>query len=260
MWRFVDLLANERQYKIQLLLKKNGAVSTSSLVTQLGVSIETIRRDFLVMEQQGLLKRVHGGAVSTGSMKSYSDLSQRNKEHNEQKRELAAFAAGFINEGDYIALDTGSTSIFLAEVLRDRFTRLTVVTHSLGALEILRENPGISVVMCGGHYMRMENSFYGNPTIEAYRRFHCQKAFVFPSAISLEYGIGDYQQDLFLVQKELLNISDRTFILADSSKFEQKAFLKLDEMRKEYCYITDSLLPEDLKKLYTENDIQIYNP
>ena len=109
------MLANERQYKIQLLLKKNGAVSTSSLVTQLGVSIETIRRDFLVMEQQGLLKRVHGGAVSTGSMKSYSDLSQRNKEHNEQKRELAAFAAGFINEGDYIALDTGSTAIFLAE-------------------------------------------------------------------------------------------------------------------------------------------------
>lgn len=254
------MLANERQYKIQLLLKKNGAVSTSSLVTQLGVSIETIRRDFLVMEQQGLLKRVHGGAVSTGSMKSYSDLSQRNKEHNEQKRELAAFAAGFINEGDYIALDTGSTSIFLAEALRDRFTRLTVVTHSLGALEILRENPGISVVMCGGHYMRMENSFYGNPTIEAYRRFHCQKAFVFPSAISLEYGIGDYQQDLFLVQKELLNISDRTFILADSSKFEHKAFLKLDETRKEYCYITDSLLPEDLKKLYAENDIQIYNP
>ena len=53
--------------------------------------------------------------------------------------------------------------------------------------------------------------------------------------------------------------ADQSFILADSSKFEQKAFLKLDEMRKEYCYITDSLLPEDLKKLYLENDIQIYN-
>ena len=259
MWRFVDLLANERQYKIQQLLQKNGAVSTSNLVSQLDVSVETIRRDFLAMEQQGLLKRVHGGAVSASSMKSYLELSQRNKEHNDQKRELAAYAIRFVSEGDYIALDTGSTAIFLAEALRDNFSRLTVVTHSLDALEILRENPGISVVLCGGHYMREENSFYGSPTIEAYQRFHCRKSFIFPSAISLEYGIGDFQQDLFLIQKELLTASDQVFILADSSKFEQKAFLKLDEMRKEYCYITDSLLPEDLKKLYLENDIQIYN-
>ena len=155
------MLAIERKNQILNKLKNEQRVLVTELAAYYQVTEETIRRDFLAMEQQGLLKRVHGGAVSASSMKSYLELSQRNKEHNDQKRELASFAIRFVSEGDYIALDTGSTAIFLAEALRDNFSRLTVVTHSLDALEILRENPGISVVLCGGHYMR-EDSIAGN--------------------------------------------------------------------------------------------------
>ena len=90
------------------------------------------------------------------------------------------------------------------------------------------------------------------------KNLHMQKAFVFPSALSLEYGICDYQEDLYPIQKQLIQSSDDIFVLADSSKFEKKALLKVEEMKKTYTYVTDSDLPEELLQLYRENDRIIY--
>ena len=241
------------------MLQTDGAVTTSNLVELFNVSVETIRRDFLVMEQSGLLTRVHGGAVANGEMMPFHDLAHRNLESSDQKKELSRIAAEFVCEGDYIAVDAGSTAISFAEALKDRFTRLTVVTYSSDVFEILRNHKEISVILCGGHYMREENSFFGNLTLEILGKLHVQKAFVFPSAVSLEFGICDYQQDFYLLQKKLMAISDSIFILADSSKYEKKALLKLDDMCPEYTYITDSQLSEKLKNIYTENNLRVYN-
>ena len=253
------MLARERQSRIRNMLQTDGAVTTSNLVELFNVSVETIRRDFLVMEQSGLLTRVHGGAVVNGEMMPFHDLAHRNLESSDQKKELSRIAAEFVCEGDYIAVDAGSTAVSFAEALKDRFTRLTVVTYSSDVFEILRNHKEISVILCGGHYMREENSFFGNLTLEILGKLHVQKAFVFPSAVSLEFGICDYQQDFYLLQKKLLAISDSIFILADSSKYEKKALLKLDDMCPEYTYITDSQLSEKLKNIYTENNLRVYN-
>lgn len=253
------MLAKERQSKIQRMLQKDGAVTTSNLVALFDVSVETIRRDFLTMEQNGLLTRVHGGAVANGEMKPFADLAHRNLEFGDQKKELAATAARFVNDGDYIAVDAGSTAIAFAEALKERCSDLTIVTYSSDVFEILRNHKNFSVILCGGHYKKNENSFFGNLTLEMLERLHVQKAFVFPSAISLEFGICDYQQDFYLLQKKLLAISDSIFILADSSKFEKKALMKLDDMRPEYTYITDSRLSGELKNIYEENNLKIFN-
>lgn len=253
------MLAKERQSKIEKMLQKDGAVTTSSLVALFDVSVETIRRDFLAMEKNGLLTRVHGGAVANGEMMPFHDLAHRNLESSDQKKELSRIAAEFVSEGDYIAVDAGSTAIAFAEALKARFTRLTVVTYSSDVFEILRNHKEISVILCGGHYMREENSFFGNLTLEMLDKLHVQKAFVFPSAISLEFGICDYQQDFYLLQKKLLAVSDSIFILADSSKYEKKALLKLDDMRPEYTYVTDSRLSGELKNIYEENNLKIFN-
>lgn len=253
------MLARERQSRIRNMLQTDGAVTTSNLVELFNVSVETIRRDFLVMEQSGLLTRVHGGAVVNGEMMPFHDLAHRNLEFSDQKKELSRIAAEFVTEGDYIAVDAGSTAISFAEALKERFTRLTVVTYSSDVFEILRNHKEISVILCGGHYMREENSFFGNLTLEILGKLHVQKAFVFPSAVSLEFGICDYQQDFYLLQKKLMAISDSIFILADSSKYEKKALLKLDDMCPEYTYITDSQLSEKLKNIYAENNLRVYN-
>ena len=132
------------------MLKENNAVTTSALVEHFGVSIETIRRDLLEMEQNGLLVRVHGGAVLSSDMKPYMNLLDRNKVHVEQKQDLALNALKFISEGDIIGIDSGSTAISLAKALKERFTRLTVITHSLDVFNIICDT--FSVILCSGFY------------------------------------------------------------------------------------------------------------
>ncbi|MBE6808738.1 MAG: DeoR/GlpR transcriptional regulator [Ruminococcaceae bacterium] len=251
------MLSKERQNKIQQLLLKNGAVTTSNLVNEFGVSLETIRRDLLSMEQAGMLSRVHGGAVTVGGMKPFFNLEERNKSQNEEKRKLSVRTAEFINEGDYIYVDTGSTAIFFAEVLKEKFSALTVVTHSLDVFQILNNHRDFTVILCAGHYLKKENSFYGTLLLDMLSRLHIKKAFLFPGTLSLEFGICDYNESLLQVQKKLLEISDEIYFLADSSKFECKSLLKLDDMKREYTYVTDSNLSAELKKLYIENGINI---
>lgn len=196
---------------------------------------------------------------AAGKMQPFYDLEKRNEDHNEQKVELASYACRFIQEGDHIALDTGSTAICLAHALRERFTRLTVVTNSVDVFEILKSCQGFSIFLCGGYYMKEENAFCGSLVLEALSKLHVQKAFLFPSAVSLEFGIGDFQQDIYLVQKKIMEMSDQIYILADSSKFEKRALLKVDDMNPEYQYVTDSRLSAELKSIYLENQMKIYN-
>ncbi len=254
----MDLFAKERQDKIYELILKNNAVTVSNLVEKFNVSIETVRRDLLEMEKAGILNRVHGGAVAKTGMGGFSVLSQRNTEHADQKTALSLKACEFINEGDIIAVDAGSTATFFAEALKKNFSKLTVITHSLDVFDILKAHKDFSVILCGGHFIKEENTFYGPLTVSMFSSLYAQKAFIFTSAVSLEHGICDFREEFYESQKALLACADEIFILADSSKYEKKALLKLSDMKNEYIYITDSNLPQELKDLYKENDIKIY--
>lgn len=252
------MLAHERQNKIYDIIQRDRAVTTAMLVRAFGVSIETIRRDLLTLEQCGKLMRVHGGAVAKTEMKPFLDLNQRHKEFRKQKHALSMKAADFIDDGDIIGVDCGSTAIYFAEVLKEKFSQLTVVTHSKEVFNILCDHKDFSVILCGGHYLREEIAFCGELTLNMLRNLHIQKSFIFPSAVSLEYGICDYHKDLYQIQKQMMASSDKVHILADSSKFEKSGLLKLDSMKTEYVYVTDSSLQGDVVNLYKENHIQIY--
>lgn len=250
------MFAQERQDKICEMLKKNGAVVTSDLVEIFGVSIETIRRDLLTLQENGVLSKVHGGAVSKNDIKPFSILNERMKQFDTGKKNLAEKAAELVTDGDIIGIDSGSTAVAFAQALQTKFTDLTVITHSLDVFNIL--NRQFQVILCGGHYMSGENAFYGALTLNTIEQLHIKKAFVCPTAVSLEYGIFDYQNELYQVQKALMKAAEETVILADSSKFEKTALLKIDDMKNEYIYVTDCGLPSELRRLYATNNIEIY--
>jgi len=160
------MLAEERQNQILKILKENGAVTTSVLMKTFDVSIETIRRDLLEMEQRQIVRRVHGGAIlPENDMIPFSTLSQRSHERIDKKIELSRTAAKFVSEGDFIGIDEGSTAIYFAQMLKECFSRLTIVTHALNVFEVLRGYKNFDVILCGGHFMPRENAFYGPLTI-----------------------------------------------------------------------------------------------
>lgn len=252
------MLAQERQDEIYKMVQKDGAVTVAKLMALFGVSIETVRRDLLILERSGKLMRVHGGAVAKAGMKAYPTLQQRTREFRAEKYQLSRVAARFVSEGDIICIDAGSTAIAFAEVLKEQFHKLTVVTHSKDVFDLLCNHREFDLILCGGQYLRGDNAFCGELTLSTLRSLHTQKAFVFPSAVSIEYGICDFQQELYPVQKQLMRSADQVYILADSSKFEKTGLLKLDAMKPEYIYITDGALPKDAVELYRENGLTLH--
>lgn len=250
------MLGIERQQHITNRIRQNGKVTISELVSLFGVSAETIRKDLLFLEQEGILKRTHGGAV-TGLI---HPLSLRKQERVSQKAELCQTALSFIREGDTIALDSGSTSLELAKLLPLHFHSLTVVTHSLEVFHYLSCNSLFRLILCGGSYIREESAFAGHLTEEAVKRVHTQKVFLFPSGISPETGITDYLECFIPIQKAYLDQAEQVFILADSEKYEHTALIKLDDARPEYTYITDSNLKDVIYNRFREKNILINRP
>ena len=252
------MLANQRQEKILQLLRTDGAVTASNLVQTLGVSLETVRRDLKELEGKGKLSRVHGGAVARSDMKPYYKLDDRNRQFSRQKENLAKRAIEFIAEGDVIAVDCGSTAIPFAECLKSRFSHLTIITYSYDVFKLLCHHADFTVLLCGGDFIREENAFFGKYALQMLENLHAQKAFIFPSAVSLEHGICDYQTNLYAMQMGMIHCADEVFILADSSKFEKNALYKLADMEKSYTYITDGKISDQLLELYRKNEIRIY--
>lgn len=251
------MLAKERQNQIIQWLRVTGAVTTAELVSRLRVSVETVRRDLLELEQRGMLSRVHGGAVAKGSFKAFGDLQQRNQAYSREKQALSRAAAQLVCEGDVIAIDAGSTAIAFAGALKERLEKLTVITHSWDVFDLLRDHAQFQVISSGGAYLRKERAFYGPIAEDGYGKLCAGKAFLFPSAVSLRSGICDFLGELYPLQRKLLQTAGQVFVLADSSKFEQQAMFKLDDMRKEYTYVTDNALPDQLRKLYQSNGYQM---
>ena len=251
------MLANRRHEIIISLIRSEGAVTVSHLVEEFNVSLETVRRDLLLLEQAGLLRRVHGGAVSLGEMKPYKPPQSRQQDCSQEKEQLCQAAADRVNEGDYIAIGTGTTPVHFAQILKKRFKKLTVVTYSFSVFEMLSDMPEYELILLGGQYMQQEQCFSGQLTLDALKELRVMKSFVFPSAISMEYGIFGYEQNLYPLQRQLLACCDQAYILADSSKFERKALYKVADTRQEYIYITDSKLPEELAQIYRDNGLQV---
>ena len=251
------MFADERQKIIQEIVKKNGAVTISKLVSEFGVSTETARRDLLAMEKAGLLRRVHGGAVSNGGIMPVMSLDRRNHSFSEEKMQIAKAAADLVEEGDIIGIDAGSTATPFAKELARRFSSLTVVTYSRDVFDALSENRGIKVILTGGEYNGDERYFGGPIAINALDTLYMKKAFIIPMAVSLEYGISGFSKDFSVLSSKMAEHADEVIILADSSKFEKRALYKRSETKNDYTYVTDGDLSEEIKSLYAENGIEI---
>lgn len=252
------MLSEERYEKIISTLKTQNFVKVSELTEEFGVSIETVRRDLFFLESKGLLKRVHGGATRPEKIHEFQDLLHRVNNQSEQKKQLAGLAVSLIKEKDIIAIDSGSTAIELAEAIKGKFHSLTVITHSDEVFHILCESPDFSLILIGGQYQKSEKAFYGPLAENQLKNLSVCKSFVFPSGISLKSGVTDYLVDFIPIQKTYLEIAEQAIIMADSSKFESAALVKICDIGSDCIFITDADLDDEIYERYLQNSINLF--
>ncbi len=251
------MFPNERYAYILNKIKAENSVTVSELIETLNVSFETVRRDLFRLEKEGRLRRVHGGAISNASPNEFPLFNNRMMLNKKNKDNLSQKAMKYISENDIIAVDSGSTSANFANALLNSFNELTIITYSKEAIDILSQNDGFKVISTGGRYRDAERAFYGAIASLSLDNLQFEKAFIFPSAISYEYGIQDFNYDIIDLQKKLIKKASLTYILADSTKFEKTASITLDKEIIRYTLISDDEISKSVKEIYTKNGITL---
>ena len=248
----------ERRATIIDIIDKKGNVSISELTELFNVSGETIRKDLLMLEKDGALERTHGGAVKVSRAIGRMPLVVRKQSFVKEKYELCQNAVLLINNGDFISIDAGSTAYEFAKLIVKRFSELTVLTNSVDVMNVLSENEGITVILTGGEYYSKEAAFVGHITCDTIKNLHTCKAFIFPAAISLEYGLTEYQSVFIDIQRAYMNNTDRVYLLADSDKFEIRASYKICDVDKNIAFVTDKALKDEIAEQYINSGFEIY--
>lgn len=254
------MLANDRYNKISEILDRNGSVKSSQLVTILGVSLETIRRDLDFLEKQGILEKVHGGAIKKG--KKNEDVltySLREEKNIEEKQETARIAVKLINDNEIIALNSSTTNLEIARLIKNKFEALTIITNSLSIANELTSDAGIHLILAGGIYNKDEFAFLGEITAEFLNKFSVDKAFISVGGISLKRGITDFLMAEVLVERKMMEMAEQVIVLADSSKLEVNSLIKTCDLSDVDLIITDSKLDNNIKSEYLENGVRIVN-
>ena len=255
------MLAQQRHEIILSLLKKDGTVHTADLVSRMGVSSETVRKDLDHLEKCGQLSRVHGGAVPAPEPEAaaplgYITLQTRNTQRVEQKAAIAEYALTMIQEQQVIALDYGSTSQMLALALKKQFQSLTIVTNSIQNALILADCPGYTVILTGGILNKNEYTLVDNMT-PLMEHLHIDTYFMSVSGIDPVVGCTDLGFSEANVQNWMRRAAAKTIVLADSSKFGRSSLVKVCPISEIHCIVTDSGLSPEMKTAFSQHAVNL---
>ncbi|WP_054028456.1 DeoR/GlpR family DNA-binding transcription regulator [Bacillus sp. FJAT-28004] len=248
------MLAAERHRKIIDKLEQLGAVKVSELSELFQVTEKTVREDLEKLEEKGLLKRIHGGAVlEQGGEDSLFPLQFPNSKHQREKAAIATIALSCIEPNDIIALDAGSTTLEMAKRLPN--IPVTVLTNDLLIIRELTAKDQVRLVIPGGY--RHNNLLIGAESQEWIKRLNVHKLFLSTTGIHMEYGLTIFTEELTKLKKLYMDNAKVVYCLADHSKFDKGAlitFAGLDEI--DYI-ITDEGIDSDVAARYESQNIKM---
>ncbi len=241
-----NLLAVERQRIIRELLQREGAVRSVQLQELLNVSLMTIRADLRELEKAGECKLVWGGAVGvTPPAEARAGLEQRSRFNSEAKARIGAQAAEFIEPGQTIIVDSGSTTLELINQIPPTLNSLRIITPSLNIAVATTRCPQFEVIVPGGTIRNLTLSLVGPQTIDGLELINADLTFLSASAFSLDHGITTSDAQEMYVKKAMIRQGQRVILLADSSKFGRVNPMNIGALGDIDLLITDDALNDD---------------
>lgn len=236
----------ERARLIAEEVLQHASVRVVDLVERFGVSGETIRRDLELLERQGLVRRVYGGAVD--ARQNPVQLYHSRKRHRiAAKRAIGGLAATLVQDGETLIVDVGTTALSFAMQLFEK-KRLTVITPSLQVALLLKRNSDARVILTGGDLESDEAYLTGPIAEEVFQRFHANRAFVAAGGLSFDRGLTDYSDAEVQVRKVMLQSASQIIGLVDSSKMGVRATSVIADITALDVMVTDSAISTEMKR------------
>jgi DeoR/GlpR family transcriptional regulator of sugar metabolism len=235
---------SERQARIVAELRATPALRVYDLAQRLGVSNETVRRDFAELEERGLINRTYGGAMRPISLEPA--IAEREQLLVEERERMASRAVQLIKDNDILMVGGGATTLHFARRLAAECNHLTIITHAFSIAAALATNPLHKVLMLPGQYDGREGLICGPDTIDALQKYRASKAVLGTSGITAE-GVSDAGIGPGLIYGAMMRRSSETLILADHSKIDRISLSVYGEWSSHVTLVTDTQLPTELQ-------------
>jgi len=222
------MLPSERQKKMLDLLATKDVITISEFMKFFNISIETVRRDLTRLEKQGSIKKVYGGAKLNAINIDEPTLENRLIDRRLQKEAIGKKCSEFIQDGDCIFIDSGSTTFHIAKQLATK-KNLTIITSSIPVVNELMNSD-------------FERSVVTYDYIFNFSELNIQKSFICAGGITIENGISDFNMQEAVTRKIIIERSKQVLVAADSSKFQRDVMISIAPLSKIDYVITDSQL------------------
>ncbi len=247
------MLAEERRQKLLSLTAERGRARIAELAETFGVSEMTIHRDVQFLEQQGLVRKMHGGVAHVGVQET--PYRERIVQQHAQKQAIARTAANLIQPGATIYLSPGTTTTEIARALPRE--GLTVITNSLPIAQELMGTTELEVVLTGGSVRRHAEALVGEAAEASIERMFINLAFIGVTGMDIEGGLTVYSESEARVLHQVLRAARKTVIVSDSSKWGKVMGPLVAPLSNVHTIITDSKLSVEAARYLEQHDVSV---
>jgi DeoR/GlpR family transcriptional regulator of sugar metabolism len=252
------MLPNQRRDKILDLLKEDGSAKVIDLARLFKVTEVTIRQDLEKLESEDLIVKEHGGAYLKNVEDQVRSFSLIHQENLDKKAAIAQKCLEFIENGDTIILDSGSTTTEIAKKLKSSGIKdLTIITNALNIALMLGTESGIEVIMTGGEFKPPTLSLTGQKAADFFKGLNVQKLFLATAGLSLKSGLTYPSISDLVVKKAMIDAAEVTYLVADSTKIGKSALASLGALSLIDYIITDTEIEEKHKQVFKDNEIKL---
>src|SRR5438067_1217767 len=247
---------SDRHAQLLGLLKERGYCSVVEMSQLLNVSPMTIRRDLHMLHEKQIVEVTYGGARFIASKRIEPDFDIRRHEHLAEKQAIGKLAAElFIEEGDVVGIDSGSTTLEIVRNLPN--VPLTIVTHSLAAANVVARNRRHSLIVLGGVLQHEANCLCGPQAIAALHTLYINKLFLSTSGLLPSDGLSCNNLPDAEVKQALISSSRKTILCMDSSKVGRAYLARFASLNIIDVLITDNGISDESREAIEQQQIQI---
>jgi len=248
------MAGEERRQLLSEVLARRGFADLSALAAELNVSESTVRRDLTQLEEEGVVRRKHGGAVFVGDRFSALNYSAREMAAVAEKQAIGRVVAGLIEEGETVLIDGGPTTFQVAKHLLSR--SLQVVTNSLPIANVLSCASNIELTFVGGYIYPRTGVAVGPIACQALGALHASKAIISLAGITEE---GLFNANMLMVEgdQRMMDAADEVIVVADSSKCGHKALARICGLDRVHRVVSDDRLAPEWQECLRKAGVEV---
>ena len=228
-------------------LRQHGDTSVAALARTLRVTVQTVRRDIRLLEDEKLIARYHGG-VGLSSTVENIDYAQRQGMNADAKRRIARLVASRVEPGRSIFINIGTTTEEVARALAHH-RGIRVVTNNLNVAAILADNSESEVIIAGGVVRHRDRGIVGEATVDFISQFRVDIGIIGVSSIELDGTLLDFDYREVKVAQAIIEHSREVWLVADHSKFDRAAMVRLGHLSQVHSFFTDTAVPPAVREV-----------